>query len=312
VGENKMKNNIKTKSIAGILTVMVIALLIIAGPVQGFSLGLSLDDNYVDKGEEVVFTAEIDIASGENLPVDYLVLRLSGPENVDCRFNVDGSIISGCKGITIVANNNANYGYGYGYGYNQGNHYFGYGYGYGYGVSGSKLSYTITLDTSNYNTGIYNTELEAKIGSEFFTKTGDDLRINHVYEGNGNGGNNDDEGCRTKYRCTEWSECSVNGYQNRLCEKVRPICYAGETPEIVRSCTPGETDEGTGSGEINVGNDPEFSNSGITGAAIGSDGRTSGAKAFSILGIVLIVLILGLVTVMLIRRSKKKRVSNYY
>ena len=53
------KKSLKNKGVALVLTAFVIALLIVAGPVQGFTLGIGMDDNRVDKGDEVVFNLEI-------------------------------------------------------------------------------------------------------------------------------------------------------------------------------------------------------------------------------------------------------------
>jgi hypothetical protein len=302
-----MRNNLKTKGIAGILTVVVIALLIIAGPVQGFSLGLNMNDNSVDKGDNAIFNLEINIESGEGLPVDELVLILDGPEYMECKFDVQGNVISGCKGVVSIVNTKQ---VSYGYGYNSGNYngygyYFGYGYGYGYssGMS-NKLSYEVTIDTSDYSTGFYDTEFIAKIGSKEFSKSGDKLKINYVYEGNGGSGSGETDGCRTEYRCTEWDTCSINGYQNRLCEKVRPACYAGDTPEILRTCTPGETGEqgSESGGTINVGEGS--SSSGITGAAIGS-GESRASKLINWLVIIFVATVVILVGLLFIRRLGK-------
>ncbi len=308
----------KNKTLAGIITGLVIALLIIAGPVQGFNLGITLSDNRVDKGEDVVFNVELIIESGEGLPVEYLILELDGSEYMECKFSVDGEIISGCKGVkSIVDTKQVSYGYGYGYGkYNNYGYYFGYGYGYGYnyGMPGSngKLSYEITIDTSDYKTGFYNTKFIAKIGDELFSETGDDLKINFVYSGNKKSGNSETPGCRTEWRCTEWSDCSINGYQNRLCEKVRVACYAGESPEILRACEVNEIEDESESGNrvIDVGNQEETGNSGITGAVTG-EGVNKPSKLLTWMAVLFVLIILVLLGVLSSKRLRKNKGSGY-
>lgn len=225
-----MKKPFKAQNPAVLLTVLVLALLILAGPVQGFTLNLSLDDSAPTEGDIIIFTAEIEIPSGERLPIDYLTLELTGPETASCQFNLDGTIISGCKGISIVLNQNSNFGYGYNYGY------FGYGYnfGYGYGYGTGKLIYTITLDTSNYTTGTYATKLKAKIGDNEFSQQGEQFTLSQRSTGAG-GGTSGGRSCETEWECSEWSVC-VNGLQTRTCEKKINYCYAGEIPELERAC----------------------------------------------------------------------------
>ena len=134
MNKNKMKNIItrnkkhSSKLLAGLVSLFVIGLLILSGPANAFDLGLSIDDSTIDKGDNAVFSASIDIKSGENLPIDEVSLIISGAGNRVCIFNVDGSKISGCDGINInLISETTSYGYGYGYGY------YGYGYNFGYG-----------------------------------------------------------------------------------------------------------------------------------------------------------------------------------
>jgi hypothetical protein len=310
----------RTKGVALVLTAFVIGLLVIAGPVQGFNLGLSMDDNSVDKGEEVVFNVELVIESGEGLPVEYLILELNGPEYSECKFNLDGSIISECKGVkSIVDTKQVSYGYGYGYGnYNNYAYYFGHGYGYGYGLNSGKLSYEITLDTSNYKTGTYNTEFIAKIGGENFSKTGQDLKINYVSDED-DGENKKSKGygtCAGTWVCSEWSEC-IDGVQSRNCEKVKPYCYGIEQPIEVRACNViylGESNEGGTNPAINLGDEgggdnregSESSNR-ITGAAVSNSGIQKLSKTLGTIAIFLAILVVVLMGIIMLRRVGKRK-----
>jgi hypothetical protein len=188
---NKMKSLkgklFSTKLVASIVTLTVFSLLLLAGPASAFILGLTVDDSVVEKGDNLVFTATVDIQAMDTyLPVKQLILGLNGPVSRECIFNLDGTIKSGCEGINIDALrtiSSDNRGYGYGYGYNNQNGYGysfgnGYGYGYDYGVGAMTLEYEVTLDTDYYLAGTYETILEAEIGTETFSKSGEDVTIN--------------------------------------------------------------------------------------------------------------------------------------
>ena len=175
-------------------------------------LSLALDNSSPTIGNKINFTAEINIPSGEQLPMEYLTLELSGPETGACKFSPDGTIISGCKGITISLNQNSNYGYGY---------------GYGYGYQSGKLIYTITVDTSQYKTGEYSTSFNVKT-NPLFTQSGPSFNIIAKQSSGGSG-------CYTQWQCTDWTEC-VDGEQFRSCSKKINYCSAAKQPELERTC----------------------------------------------------------------------------
>jgi len=157
------------------ITTFIIFLLILSGPASAFILSLNIiPDNPVTKGESISFTGEIEINSDENLPIDSLLLKLDGNEAVNCLFYPNGTIISGCKGISIDFLGSASFGYGYGYGYSYG---YGYNFGYGYGYTNGKLIYNFTLNTSDYIPGNYSTELTAYIDGESFSTDGNKIII---------------------------------------------------------------------------------------------------------------------------------------
>jgi len=156
----------KAKILAGIITLGVMLMLIISGPVNAFDLKLTANKDTVTKGSSIKFTVSVDIKSNERLDIDYLKLIIDGPTSKTCKFSVDGEKISGCSGITKIKliQNTATYGYGY-------------GYGYGGGYTDGKLVYKITLDTDKYSKGDYETKLQISVDGKTTLQDGPDFEI---------------------------------------------------------------------------------------------------------------------------------------
>ncbi|MFA5173576.1 MAG: hypothetical protein WC438_00155 [Candidatus Pacearchaeota archaeon] len=166
--------NKKEKSVAVILTFFVLGILLASGPADAFTISLNIPNNEVVKGKTINFTSSININDYENLPMDYLLLELSGPEKVSCKFLPNGTIISGCKDIKIDLLESPGYGYGYGYGqYNN----LSYNFGYGYGFSDGKLMYNFTMRTIHYTFGTYKTSLKVVINGNEFSNKGKNIMI---------------------------------------------------------------------------------------------------------------------------------------
>ena len=145
----------KTYPRLGVLLIVasISALLFFLAPAEAFTLSLNATNPNVTRGEVIRFSASINIDQNEMLLPDYLILNLSNSNlSTACKFYSNGTIISGCSGIHIVRVSSSDYGYGYGYS-------MGYGYGYGYGFGKGALRYNITLDTTNYTSGTYDTRL---------------------------------------------------------------------------------------------------------------------------------------------------------
>ena len=171
--------NKHAKIIASIFTIAILSLILFTGPTKAFVLGLDSDKDTLTKGEEINFTASLDIqAMDKYLPVEDLRLVINGPTPRTCTFDIRGNAVSGCDGMTITpmyVSLSGKYGYGYGYGYDSSYGYgydfgYGYGYGYGYGSGGSEmnLTYEIILDTTDYDEGDYEALLESYIGNQIF------------------------------------------------------------------------------------------------------------------------------------------------
>ncbi len=296
--KKKSSNNI----LSFLITALVISLILIAGPAQALTLNLSANASSVSKGTNVELTADIDINSSETLNINEITLELSGPQSISCKFSPNGSIISGCNGLSILRTSNTNFGYGYGYNFN-----FGYGYGYTQG----KLQYKITLDTSNLQAGIYTSNLIVKVANQIFSQQGSSLIINNPIETNQNTNSNSDNnnnGCFTLWICSAWSSCT-DSVQQRTCEKEIKYCAASKIPETSRQCTidlsqsnSNLNNDGKDIKDYEVSQDqlkanpPSFNS--ITGAVIGVLGNPLGLGA-----IVFIILVISLALALyLVRR----------
>lgn len=331
----------KQKNLSWLASAAIILLLVIAGPAQAFNLFLTFDKHNPIRGEIVTFTAGINIKAGERLPIEYLTLTLDGPETQVCKFSPAGEILGVCKGITNIVRITPDYGYGYnnygyGYGYRSGNHHgygytWGYGYGYGYIQGESReLIYEITLDTTNYQVGDYETELMVKIlNTEAKERAGQKLKIRNAPVIPSGGGSSDDETCETEWTCTTWGQC-VAGYQYRTCTLVNPECTIyPESPETAQTCeiqelsgNNGNNNENNNNGDNGNSNPPvqETSQSSqnqqgqgisrITGAVIGPMGATLGDLFIVILGMVIVIG--GLTSLILWRRLTLRKKLNFY
>lgn len=157
------------------ITIAVVIMMVLSGPVSAVSLGISdLDGTTHTKGDSVSFGVTATIEDADRyVPIDNFTLEITGATSKEVVFSTDGDVLSGDSGITVEAVTvpSSAYGYGYGYGYDSGLGYgydFGYGYGYGYGngAGGQEIvyEYTITLDTSILNTGVHEAVLSLNTG----------------------------------------------------------------------------------------------------------------------------------------------------
>jgi len=197
--------NMKKESLIKIgvssITVIVLFILVFSSPAQAFLIGLTTTDSIVSKGNIINFIASLKIDSDEFVNVDYVNLKINNSNSTaDCKFLLNGTIVNGCSGITITPfTSSAEYGYGYGYiygyetgyGYDNSNYSYvddsnygyeaGYGYnpsyGYGYGWNNGILKYNITLDTTNYAVGTYQTFLEVKTSDKITVQNGTTITI---------------------------------------------------------------------------------------------------------------------------------------
>lgn len=132
----------KRNIIPGAITALILIALIISGNAAAFIVEFTADKNDVLVGEKINFDVKVDVEATDG-EIDFFKLDISGEENRLCRFDLNGSLLSRCKGVTIEKTNETN---------------FGYGYGYGYGIKKS-LEYKIVLDTLSYKEGDYKIKL---------------------------------------------------------------------------------------------------------------------------------------------------------
>lgn len=167
----------KSKIFAGVITIAVLLMLVISGPVEAVNLNLIADRSEVTHGNTIKFTISMDIDSDERFDINYFALKIVGPTSETCKFDINGIKLSSCAGITQIEliSNSATYGYGYGYGYTDG-----------------VLEYEVTLDTDNYHEGDYQTELQISTDTGMLSKVGSDFVINPRISGTGTGSSSGD------------------------------------------------------------------------------------------------------------------------
>jgi hypothetical protein len=206
------------RSLIGLIAGFLIITLILSAPAKAVSVNFSMDRTSVEKGEAVVFTIAL---NSDSQSIDKIKLELINEDDkkILCTFLSNGTIFSDCEGITIKKTS-SDYGYGYGYGDN--------------------LAYEITLDTEDYSSGDYETEITAYSGDEIFSEQGEVLRIepkssNYGGSVSASGSNDYTILCLNSWKCSEWSSC-VDGEQKRTCGQTRSDCILGAKPEETRTC----------------------------------------------------------------------------
>lgn len=206
----------KSKILALLFTGLVIILLLMSGPVEGFTLGLSVNKEKPKQGDVVTFTAEINVEQTERLPIDKIILELSGRENIACSFDKTGQPLDGCDNIKVTKIQDP--GYGYGYDYN-----FGYGYGFAPGL----LKYKVEINTKKLKSGTYTSLLKVKINDQFYTQAGKTIVLKDDDQ--------EEDICSKEWTCTPWSSCSA-GMQYKECYRNLNACEIEEMPEQERLC----------------------------------------------------------------------------
>lgn len=138
-----MKRGFTNKKVFSIfITLSVILLLLMLGPVEALVLGFTALSDEVVQGQEINFEIDIEIEPNEILDLQVITFLLDGPEDLICRFYPNGTLINSCPNVQINVLETANYSYGYGYeGYLPGN-----------------LKYEINIDTTDISPGEYTSQ----------------------------------------------------------------------------------------------------------------------------------------------------------
>ena len=211
-----LKTMAKRKILALLFTAFIIALLSLTGPVEGFTLSLTVNKEKPKQGETITFTASINIEQKELLPIDKLILELSGKDSITCTFDKNGLPLDNCKNIKISKIQDP----GFSYGKDQ-------NFGYGYGFAPGKLEYRIEINTKGLKTGEYTPILKIKISDRIYSFIGKTITLRDS--------DNDKPNCLPEWTCGPWSSCSA-GQQFRECYRNINYCVAEEKPETERLC----------------------------------------------------------------------------
>lgn len=266
-----MKFN-KKNLISMVITLVIITALLISGPVSAFEVRLigEFSNETPNQGEVIYIEAEIDIESQERIFVYLAHLNINERR---CSFYAEnGSAYneSGCEGITVTPLSPIestqgygydfmpDYGYGYGYGYPRE-----YGYGYNFGYSNTILRYNISIDTTGFAPGPYNTELVVNLGTveeqiifkseqKSFTVLGDAPNVSVISLGQDTG----IEGPNTWAPVVDWNSSTNCIYS-----------YDNFTTNVTVDCLEGGSDinatSGDGVNTLYVAGSYDFSNLGV-------------------------------------------------
>ena len=153
---------IKARVIAGLIAIAILSILFLLGPAQAFIMDLVVSDNFPIQGDILEFTATAEIESGEILNIEEFVLKITGPQSIECRFLPNGTIIGGCTGIVSIElisfppllN--------------------------GYGPGPGTFEFLVSLDTAFYPVGLYHTFLSAIISGDPVEIEGDEFFISAI------------------------------------------------------------------------------------------------------------------------------------
>ena len=133
----------KSQTISLTITAVIIITLFFLGETSAFNLNISPDKTRATSGEKINIHVTIDFDEGDQT-VESLILKIIGPKNILCSFNVNGTAIGKCEGIEVKKLSND---IGYcDYGYPQ----------------DCLQKYKITLDTSFFKPGDYIIRITAK------------------------------------------------------------------------------------------------------------------------------------------------------
>ncbi|MBI2629251.1 hypothetical protein HYW74_04155 [Candidatus Pacearchaeota archaeon] len=147
--------NILIKTSAVLMSLIIIAVLVISGPAQAFTLAIDSNKDFVSKGENITFDVSVKMNSNEETSLNTITLTLDGPDgSKECVFDSNGNKLSQCMGVVNITKVNVAGGI------------YGYLSEFGYGFKDKEVTYKITLDTDGYSLGAYDIIAKAVIGND--------------------------------------------------------------------------------------------------------------------------------------------------
>jgi hypothetical protein len=149
----KLSSRLFTRLFSILIVFLIIFILIIAGPANAMTIGFSISEKQVEKGEKIAFSISIDELDQEE--INEIELSIGEQE---CKFDVNGEELENCEGIEITKTE-VNYKYGYDYGQIE------------------SISFSVELDTSNFNPGIYQTQIKVSSNEGALSQKGEDILI---------------------------------------------------------------------------------------------------------------------------------------
>ena len=147
-----------------VITSIVIILLIASGPAQALTLGINISDSEYTRGQTINLLLSADITKDEFTNIQKFTFTLKGTNTFNCEFDLNGTEISSCPGISIENIEKPDFN-------------FGYGYGYGYGPNEGVLRYNVTISTENINAGKYETLFLVSVPGEDMEIEGQEITI---------------------------------------------------------------------------------------------------------------------------------------
>src|SRR3989338_1629675 len=149
-----------------LISFIFLTVVICAYSVSAFTLDINPDDNSVNIGDNITLNASMNIESGERVPINHFRLDIQDEE---CRFEVNGTKISGCSNFNIIPTINSNLGNGtLTWNFNVTSYIDCNGSGYESGL----LNYIITINSSSLESGISETIFGVNVaGANFNNNT---------------------------------------------------------------------------------------------------------------------------------------------
>lgn len=163
------KRNQRLTSI--LITMVVVAVLMIAAPAQAVLLKVGALSKEAEIDSTVTFSLGANLQGNDAIPIEEVILHIGAEE---CIFEVDGTPISSCDGISITPDVvteeyfESLYGFGYDGEANTGTA-FGYGYGFGSANgqgANQELTWNVEWDTTGKSAGTYDVEFKIQSSSE--------------------------------------------------------------------------------------------------------------------------------------------------